>query len=158
MDFEHRRLSRKLPLDTVLPRVGHVRAIPAVAPQRRGAPGRARHRRQLGKRFASGGTALARYSRPKSGRCGSLRSAAIPVRWRWFLDEVFAKVNGKLCYLWREVDHEGEVLDAVVTAKRDNAAALRLLKRIMKRYGPPHEIVTDGTHGLLRCDEGDRSR
>jgi putative transposase len=79
-------------------------------------------------------------------------------RWRWFLDEVFAKVNGKLCYLWRDVDHEGEVLDAVVTGKRDNAAALRLLKRIMKRYGPPHEIVTDGTHGLLSCDEGDRSR
>jgi putative transposase len=79
-------------------------------------------------------------------------------RWRWFLDEVFVKVNGKLCYLWRAVDHEGEGLDAVVTAKRDNAAALRLLKRIMKRYGPPHEIVIDGIHGLLRCDEGDRSR
>jgi putative transposase len=77
--------------------------------------------------------------------------------WRWFFDEVFVKVNGKLCYLWRAVDHEGEVLDAVVTAK-PNAAALRLLKRIMKRYGPPHEIVTDGIHGLLRCDEGDRSR
>ena len=54
------------------------------------------------------------------------------------------KVNGKLCYLWRAVDHEGEVLEAVVTAKRDKAAALKLLKRIMKKYGRPRSIVTDG--------------
>ena len=53
------------------------------------------------------------------------------------------KVNGKLCYLWRAVDHEGEVLEAVVTAKRDKAAALKLLKRIMKKYGRPQSIVTD---------------
>jgi len=56
-------------------------------------------------------------------------------QWRWHLDEVFVKVNGKLCYLWRAVDHEGEVLEAVATAKRDKAAALKLLKRIMKKYG-----------------------
>src|SRR5208337_4645523 len=37
-------------------------------------------------------------------------------QWRWHLDEAFVKVNGKLCYLWRAVDHEGEVLEAVVTA------------------------------------------
>ena len=64
-------------------------------------------------------------------------------QWRWHLDEVFVKVNGKLCYLSRAVDHEGEVLEAVVTAKRDKAAALKLLKRIMKKYGPPQKIVTD---------------
>ena len=45
------------------------------------------------------------------------------------------KVNGKLCYLWRAVDHEGEVLEAVVTAKRDKTAAVKFLKRIMKRAG-----------------------
>jgi putative transposase len=39
---------------------------------------------------------------------------------------VFVKINGKLCYLWRAVDHEGEVLEAVVTARRDKAAALKL--------------------------------
>ena len=60
------------------------------------------------------------------------------------LDEVFVKVNGKLCYLWRAVDHEGEMLEAVVTAKRDKAAALKLLKRVMKKYGAPRSIVTDG--------------
>ena len=50
-------------------------------------------------------------------------------QWRWHLDEAFVKVNGKLCYLWRAVDHEGEVLEAVVTAKRDKvfcASAPRL--------------------------------
>ena len=54
------------------------------------------------------------------------------------------KVNGRLCYLWGAVDHEGEVLEAVVTAKRDKAAALKLLRRIMKKYGSPRSIVTDG--------------
>ena len=54
------------------------------------------------------------------------------------------KVNGRLCYLWRAVDHEGEVLEAVVTARRDKTAALKLLKRIMKKYGAPCSIVTDG--------------
>ncbi len=58
--------------------------------------------------------------------------------------KAFVKVNGKLCYLWRAVDHEGEVLEAVVTAKRDKAAALKLLKRIMKTYGRPRSVVTDG--------------
>ena len=48
------------------------------------------------------------------------------------------------CYLWRAVDHEGEVLEAVVTAKRDKAAALKFLKRIMKKYGRPLSVVTDG--------------
>jgi len=53
------------------------------------------------------------------------------------------KINGKLCYLWRAVGHEGEVLEAVVTAKRNKAAALKLLKRIMKKYGTPRSIATD---------------
>ena len=54
------------------------------------------------------------------------------------------KVNGKLCYLWRAVDHEGEVLEAVATAKRDKAAALKLLKRVMRKYALAKIIVTDG--------------
>jgi putative transposase len=57
---------------------------------------------------------------------------------------VFVKVNGKLCYLWRAVDHEGEVLESVVTARRDKAAAVKFLKRIMKKYGRPRKFVTDG--------------
>jgi putative transposase len=66
------------------------------------------------------------------------------IPWRWHLDEVFVKINGKLCYLWRAVDHEGEVLETVVTARRDKAAALRFLKRTMKKYGQPRSVVTDG--------------
>jgi putative transposase len=65
-------------------------------------------------------------------------------QWRWRLDEAFVKINGKLCYLWRAVDHEGEVLETVVTAKRDKAAALKFLKRIINKYGRPETIVTDG--------------
>ena len=65
------------------------------------------------------------------------------IQWRWHLDEAFVKINGKLRYLWRAVDHEGEVLEAVVTSKRDKAAALKLLKRIMKKCGAPRSIVTD---------------
>ena len=65
-------------------------------------------------------------------------------QWRWHLDEVFVKVNGKLGCLWRSVDHEGEVLEAVVTARRDKGPALELLKRLLKKYGAPRSIVTDG--------------
>jgi putative transposase len=65
-------------------------------------------------------------------------------QWRWHLDEVFVKVNGKLCYLWRAVDHEGEVLEAVASVRRDKAAALKLLKRLLKKYGTLRSIVTNG--------------
>src|ERR1700728_5071627 len=65
-------------------------------------------------------------------------------QWRWHLDEVFVKVNGKLHYLWRAVDPESEVLEAVVTARGDKGAALNLIKRLLKKYGAPRSIVTDG--------------
>jgi putative transposase len=63
--------------------------------------------------------------------------------WRWNLDEIFVRINGKIHYLWRAVDHEGEVLEVFVTKRRDRKAALRFLKRAMKRYGRPRAIVTD---------------
>jgi len=62
---------------------------------------------------------------------------------RWHLDEVFVKINGETHYLWRAVDHEGEVLESFVTKTRDKAAALRFLKKSMKRHGSPEAIVTD---------------
>jgi putative transposase len=64
-------------------------------------------------------------------------------RWRWHLDEVFVRINGETHYLWRAVDHEGEVLEVFATKRRDRRAALRFLKRAMKRYGRPRTIVTD---------------
>ena len=63
--------------------------------------------------------------------------------WRWHLDEVFVRINGETRYLWRAVDHEGEVLEVLATKRRDREAALRFLKRAMKRYGRPAMIVTD---------------
>ena len=63
--------------------------------------------------------------------------------WRWHLDEVFVRINGKTHYLWRAVDHEGEVVEVFVTKRRDRRAALEFLTRAMKRYGRPASIVTD---------------
>ena len=63
--------------------------------------------------------------------------------WRWHVDELFVKINGECCYLWRAVDHEGEVLEAVVTKRRNKSAALKLLSKLMKRYGRAKAIVTD---------------
>jgi putative transposase len=63
--------------------------------------------------------------------------------WKWHLDEVFVKINGETHYLWRAVDHEGEVLEVYVSKRRDRKAAIVFLKKIMKRYGQPHVIVTD---------------
>ena len=63
--------------------------------------------------------------------------------WRWHLDEVFVKINGETHYLWRAVDHEGEVLEVFVTKRRDRRAALKFLKKAMKRYGLPWALVTD---------------
>lgn len=64
-------------------------------------------------------------------------------QWRWHLDEAFVRGNGETHYLWRAVDHEGEVLEVYVTKKRDRKAALKFLKKAMKRYGNPEVIVTD---------------
>ena len=73
-------------------------------------------------------------------RAQSLR--AVP-QWRWHLDEVFVKINGEMRYLWRAVDHEGEVPEVFATKRRDRRAALAFLRRAMKRYGGPQSIVTD---------------
>ncbi|MFG3399479.1 IS6 family transposase [Streptomyces parvus] len=63
---------------------------------------------------------------------------------KWHLDEVFIKINGKIHYLWRAVDQDGQVLDILVTAKRDARAAQRFFRRLLKgcEY-VPRVIVTD---------------
>ncbi|WP_435138911.1 IS6 family transposase [Pseudopelagicola sp. nBUS_19] len=63
--------------------------------------------------------------------------------WQWHLDEAFVKINGETHYLWRAVDHESEVLESYVTKRRDRKAALKFLRKSMKRFGQPHVIVTD---------------
>jgi putative transposase len=64
--------------------------------------------------------------------------------WRWHLDEMYVKLNGEMVFLWRAVDHEGEVLESFVTKKRDKAAALAFMKKALKRHGKAEKIVTDG--------------
>ena len=63
--------------------------------------------------------------------------------WQWHLDEVFVKINGERHDLWRAVDQEGEVLEAFVSKKRDREAAVKFLRKLMKRYGRPDALVTD---------------
>ena len=64
--------------------------------------------------------------------------------WRWHLDEMCVKLNGEMVYLWRAVDHEGEILESYVTRTRDKEAALTFMKKSLKRHGSPATIVTDG--------------
>ena len=64
--------------------------------------------------------------------------------WRWHLDEVYVRINGVQHYLWRAVDHEGEVLESFVTKERDKAAALKFIKKALKRHGSPKAVTTDG--------------
>lgn len=64
--------------------------------------------------------------------------------WRWHLDEMYVKLNGDMVYLWRALDHEGEILESFVTRKRDKSAALTFIKKALKRHGKSETIVTDG--------------
>ena len=65
------------------------------------------------------------------------------LNWKWHLDEVFVKINGERFYLWRAVDHEGEVLECFVTKRRNKAAAKKFPIKIMRKHGSPKIITTD---------------
>lgn len=80
--------------------------------------------------------------------------------WRWHLDEMVVKLNGEMAYLWRAVDHEGEILESYVTRSRDRRAALRFLRKALKRHGPAGRIVTDGlrSYGAAMAELGNRDR
>lgn len=54
------------------------------------------------------------------------------------------KLSGEMVYLWRAVDHEGEVLESYVNRSRDKVAALTFMKKALKRHGSPDAITTDG--------------
>ena len=76
--------------------------------------------------------------------------------WRWHLDEVVVRINGAKHYLRRAVDHEGEMLEAFATRTRDKGAALKFLKKMMKRHGKPKVIATDKlrSHGAAMTEIG----
>jgi putative transposase len=63
--------------------------------------------------------------------------------WQWHSDEEFVKINGVTHYLWRAVDQEGDVLESFVTKRRDRKAALKFLRKTMKRHGRAHIFVAD---------------
>jgi putative transposase len=65
-------------------------------------------------------------------------------QWRWHLDEMYVKLNGEMVYLWRAVDHEGEILESYITRTRDKDAALTFMKKTLRRHGAPAAITTDG--------------
>ncbi|MBL9050676.1 MAG: IS6 family transposase [Tabrizicola sp.] len=64
-------------------------------------------------------------------------------QWQSHVDEVYVRINGLTHYLWRAVDHEGEVLESISTKSRDRKAALKPLRKSMKRHGLPETIMTD---------------
>jgi putative transposase len=90
-------------------------------------------------------------------RCSRMRGMR---HWRWHLDEVFVKINGQTHYLWRAVDHEGEILESFVTKTRDKKAALAFMKKALKRYGSPEAITTDGcrSYGAAMTELGNRHK
>ena len=67
----------------------------------------------------------------KKRRAGGMQSS----NWRWHLDEVVVRINGERHYLWRAVNHEGEVLESYVTKMIDKKKVLKLMKKAMWRYG-----------------------
>src|ERR1700740_3744288 len=63
---------------------------------------------------------------------------------RWHLDEMVVRIAGERMYLWRAVDHEGEVLEMLVQRRRDSRAALRLIRKLLRKQGfAPKLLVTD---------------
>ena len=75
----------------------------------------------------------------------------------WHLDETFIKIDGRLVYLWRAVDAEGEVLDVLVQSKRDKRAALKLMRKLLKKMRfVPDQFVTDDlrSYGAAARDLG----
>ena len=81
------------------------------------------------------GRAIARNIRKSRPRPGSV----------WHLDEMVVRIHGKRMFMWRAVDDEGEVLDVLVQKCRNKHAALRLLRKLLKKQGyVPDHFVTDG--------------
>ena len=72
----------------------------------------------------------------------------------WHLDEVYLRINGRMVYLWRAVDAEGEVLDVLVQTRRNKQAALKLMRKLLKKYAfVPEELVTDDLRSYRRCSQ-----
>jgi transposase-like protein len=76
---------------------------------------------------------------------------------QWHLDEMVAVTGGRRMYLWRAVDDEGEVLDILVQWRRDKAAAMKLMRKLLKKQGfAPSVLVTDRlrSYGAAKAEMG----
>src|SRR6266849_10352639 len=63
---------------------------------------------------------------------------------RWHLDEMVVRIAGKRMYLWRAVDHEGEILDVLLQRRRDRRAAVKLMRKLLRKQGfAPKRVTTD---------------
>jgi putative transposase len=78
---------------------------------------------------------------------------------------MYVKPNGEMVYLWRAVDHEGEILESFVTKTRDKQAALTFMKKAPEWHGSPEVITTDGLrsygaamNGLGNCNKQEIGR
>ena len=90
-----------------------------------------------------------------------LRSRRPKPHTSWHLDEVYLKIDGRMVYLWRAVDAEGEILDVLVQSKRDQHAAMKLMRKLLKKYGfVPDRLITDDlrSYGAAARDLGIEKR
>jgi putative transposase len=84
----------------------------------------------------------------------------------WHLDEVYLKINDRMVYLWRAVDAESEVLDVLIQSRRNKRAAVKPMRKLLKKYGfVPGKLVTDdlrsyvaAVHDLGLSNRHERSR
>ena len=73
-----------------------------------------------------------------------IRSTALARGDKWHLDEVVVTINGKKRWLWRAVDQHGAVLDVLVQSRRDRHAAMRLMRKLLRKHGrAPRVLITD---------------
>ena len=73
-----------------------------------------------------------------------LKKCRGPIGDTWHLDEVYLKIDGRILYLWRAVDQEGEVIDILVQSHRDSEAAEKFFRKILGGEGPtPRRVITD---------------
>jgi transposase-like protein len=78
---------------------------------------------------------------------------------RWFVDETYVKVNGVWRYVYRAVDQHGQVIDVLLSARRDAAAARRFFVRALRTLKvTPSEVVTDAARSTRRCSTSWLSR
>src|ERR1700716_1107556 len=69
---------------------------------------------------------------------------------RWHLDEMVVRIAGKRMYLWRAVDHEGEILDVLLQRRRDRRAAVKLMRKLLRPWRQRVQLAENGRSGFTR--------